>query len=457
MNICRRSKALCLLFAVCALLLLSSTGVSAAQTGFVTQNGKTYYIQANGKKLKGWLELDGKKYYFDEKTGVQVKGWQKDASGNLLRYFTSGQGCMVTGFLTDTSGKTRYFNPETGLLTFGWMKNKDGDTYYFKSKTGIMAKGWLTNSKGQKRYMSKATGKMCVGWVKDSNGKYRYFNKNTGYLYTGLRKVGKYRYYFAGTYGTRYQGGLRKVSSKRYYFSPSNGRAQTGWITVDGKKYYGDAEGVLQTSTVITIDGTRYQFDSKGVATKVPDTDYKDYEIAGSYVKVFDKNNNRSYYLQKQYASHPGIADGKLSDLDILAAVCDSEAGDQGLVGMEAVALCVLNRTIDANREFPSEIRYVVYQSNPLQYAVVTDGALLRRLNGQFENRTNAYKAAQNAITIFQNYRLKGTSRTLSGFKKKDFDYKYFMMESTFWNQGLSFSKLDYEIYKDHAFFTDWI
>lgn len=54
---------------------------------------------------------------------------------------------------------------------------------------------------------------------------------------------------------------------------------------------------------------------------------------------------------------------------------------------MEAVALCVLNCTIDQYKEFPSQIRYVVYQGKPTQYAVVTDGALLKRLKGQFEDK----------------------------------------------------------------------
>ncbi len=56
--------------------------------------------------------------------------------------------------------------------------------------------------------------------------------------------------------------------------------------------------------------------------------------------------------MEEEFLEHPGIADGKVSDLDLLAAVCDAEAGDQGVVGMEAVALCVLNCTIDQYKEF---------------------------------------------------------------------------------------------------------
>ena len=61
--------------------------------------------------------------------------------------------------------------------------------------------------------------------------------------------------------------------------------------------------------------------------------------------------------MEEEFLEHPGIADGKVSDLDLLAAVCDAEAGDQGVVGMEAVALCVLNCTIDHYKEFRNYVR----------------------------------------------------------------------------------------------------
>ena len=85
------------------------------------------------------------------------------------------------------------------------------------------------------------------------------------------------------------------------------------------------------------------------------------------------------------------------------------------------------------------------------------NGALLKRLNGQFENRTLAYQAAREAMTIFNKHVTSGKARTLSGFKQKDFNYMYFMMNSSFKKQQLTFSKVKYEVYKDHTFFVDWV
>ena len=443
-----------LLFMVSIFAMGCVTVSAATKTGFVTIGGKTYYIKEDGTKQKGWLQLNGKKYYFNKSTGVQVKGWVKDSSGKTIRYFTKGTGCMVTGFVSDSKGNTRYFDKKTGLLTRGWMENAKGEKYYFYSGSGIMAKGWVENKKGQKRYFSQATGKMCVSWVKNSKGYYRYFKPSTGIMYTGLRKVGKYYYYFSKTTGIRYQKGFGTVGKNKYYFDPDTGRMKTGWLTYTGNKYYFKSNGVMMVNTVTAINGTSYKFDSNGVASKL---DYS-YKIEGNYVKVYDSRNAKYYYMEKEFLEHPGVAEGKVSDLELLAAVCDAEAGNQGLVGMEAVALCILNSTIDKYKDFPSQIRYLIYQGKPTQYAVVTNGALLKRLKGTgWESKTVAHQAAEKAMKIFDDYVNTGKKRVLRGFTTKDFKYKYFMTPAAFWSQNLNFSKLNYEIYKGHVFFEDWI
>ena len=444
----------CLLLSVIAVFVLGCFSVSAAtKTGFVTENGKTYYINKDGSRQKGWLELNGRKYYFNRTTGVQLKGWAKDSSGKVIRYFTKGAGYMVTGNLKDSKGNIRYFDEKTGLLTRGWRTDSKGYKYYYYSGSGVMATGWVQDKKSQRRYFSKANGRMLTGWVENSAGNYRYFHPTSGILYVGLQKVGEDYYYFSKTTGIRYEKGFGTVGSKKYYFDKKTGKMKTGWLEEDGKKYYFESSGAMVVNDVRAIDGATYKFDENGVASKVD----SNYVIDGKYVKVFDAKNNKWYYMEKEFLEHPGIADGTVSDLDLLAAVCDAEAGDQGLVGMEAVALCVLNCTVDKYKEFPSQIRYVVYQGKPNQYAVVIDGALIKRLKGQFEDRTNAYAAAKAAMAMFNDYINKGTARTLPGFKKKDFDYKFFMTPQAFWAQNLNFSKLDYEQYKGHMFFVDWI
>lgn len=427
----------CLLLAGCAFFSHSATEVQAATAGFKTVGGKTYYIKSDGSKQKGWLTLGKYKYYFNKTTGVQVKGWL-NVNGQKTYYFTSQKGAMVTGWLTDSRKRKRYFNPKTGKLTRGWMKNSKGKKYYFTSGEGIMATGWLKNSKGQKRYFHSTSGVMATGWLKNTSKNISYyFDPETGYMTTGWRRI----------------------SGKKYYFSTSNGSMATGLKTIDGKKYYFKTDGSMAVSTTVTVSGVTYIISSTGVATVK--TSYSNQNLSNGNVKVYDTQNSRYYTMVKEYKTHPGIANGKTTDEALLAALCESEAGDQGKIGMEAVALCVLNRTIKKDKEFPSTVRGVIYESmvngTYPQYSVVRDGALLKRLNGNFENRTLAYQAAKKAMTIFNNYVKNGKSRTLTGFKQKDFNYMYFMMNSSFKKQPLTFSKVKYEVYKDHTFFVDWV
>ena len=427
----------CLLLAGCAFFSHSATEVQAATAGFKTVGGKTYYIKSDGSKQKGWLTLGKYKYYFNKTTGVQVKGWL-NVNGQKTYYFTSQKGAMVTGWLTDSRKRKRYFNPKTGKLTRGWMKNSKGKKYYFTSGEGIMATGWLKNSKGQKRYFHSTSGVMATGWLKNTSKNISYyFDPETGYMTTGWRRI----------------------SGKKYYFSTSNGSMATGLKTIDGKKYYFKTDGSMAVSTTVTVSGVTYTISSTGVATVK--TSHSNQNLSNGNVKVYDTQNSRYYTMVKEYKTHPGIANGKTTDEALLAALCESVAGDQGKIGMEAVALCVLNRTIKKDKEFPSTVRGVIYESmvngTYPQYSVVRDGALLKRLNGNFENRTLAYQAAKKAMTIFNNYVKNGKSRTLTGFKQKDFNYMYFMMNSSFKKQPLTFSKVKYEVYKDHTFFVDWV
>lgn len=371
--------------------LFAGRPIQARAAGFETINGKTYYIMDNGEKLKGWLKLGGRKYLFDKRTGVQQKGWQKNRKGQRIRYFTSGKGVMVTGFVKDSRGRSRYFYPSNGYMAKGWMKDKEGRTYYFARKSGYMFRGWA-KSAGVKRYFDPETGEMTVGW--------------------------------------------RTIKGKTYYF--------------------GENGGMYANRTAI-IDGETYHFSSSG-AVKEQVQDGGSGEEEDLTMTVFDEKNGRNYTVMKEYATHPGVQDNTASDLDLLAALCESEAGDQGLYGMEAVALTLLNRTLDKTKGFPSSVRMVLYQGSSFpQYSVVTDGALLKRLNGQYENRNKAYKAASAAMKIFNDYVTEQKKRTIKGFKTKDFKYKYFMMESSFWKQPLDFHKVKYYKYKDHVFFVDWV
>ena len=173
-----------LFFAVGVSMYFTAANVQAAtKTGFVTINGDSYYINEDGSKQKGWLELEGKKYYFNTKTGVQVKGWVTDSKGRK-RYFSKQAGIMMTGWVTDSKDQKRYFDPSTGFMQTKWLTLK-GKRYYFYSNSGVAAcKTFLTDSKKNTRYFTSAC-YMLTGWTKNSSNEYRYFETEDGIMAKG--------------------------------------------------------------------------------------------------------------------------------------------------------------------------------------------------------------------------------------------------------------------------------
>lgn len=79
-------------------------------------------------------------------------------------------------------------------------------------------------------------------------------------------------------------------------------------------------------------------------------------------------------------------------ELDLLAALVWSEAGDQDFIGQRIVADCVLNRVRSA--EWPNSVEAVIYQ--PGQFSVVANGRLSQ---GFYNADAECYEAARLALS----------------------------------------------------------
>ena len=101
----------------------------------------------------GEKKIDGKWYYFHERTGVMATGWSKH------------------------NGHTYYYQ-SNGQMTYG-EKKISGYWYYFKNKTGVMATG-LTSHSG-KKYYYQSNGRMKYGWQAVGSNAY-YFEQKTGVM-----------------------------------------------------------------------------------------------------------------------------------------------------------------------------------------------------------------------------------------------------------------------------------
>lgn len=206
--------------------------VKLLQSGWFTENKKTYYRKSNGQLAKGWTTISGKTYYFGKSKGQLYTGWA-------------------------TIGGNKYYLGTDGARRTGWQTIGE-NKYYFNSK-GVMTKGWATID-GDKYHFGKISGKLATGWTTISGKKY-YFGTD-GVKQTGWITVGSNKYYL-GTDGVR-RTGWRTIDGNRYYFGKSSGKLYTGWATIVGKKYYLGTDGVMVTGKQ-TINGVVYEFGKDGV------------------------------------------------------------------------------------------------------------------------------------------------------------------------------------------------
>ncbi len=107
------------------------------QTGWQTVNGRKYYMSPTSYVMKtGWLTYNNKKYYLNPTTssssyGSATTGWVKIAtsSGKTYWHYFENDGTMHTGWLT-LNGKRYFFNVKSGRMFTG-KHTIDGTVYDF--------------------------------------------------------------------------------------------------------------------------------------------------------------------------------------------------------------------------------------------------------------------------------------------------------------------------------------
>ena len=205
--------------------------------GLVELDGKKYYFDDDtGEQIKGFEKLDtetmtqsaeGDTYYFKMDTGEMIFGMK--AVGKNVYYLDPESGIMQTGWI-EANGKMYYFakdgKRQTGLVEL------DGKKYFFDEESGKLRHGFINLNSDN---MSEA-----------ENGDTYYFKMDTGEMIFGLKVVGEDIYYLDPESGIM-QTGWKKVKDNEYYFSPETGAALKGEQEIDGETYVFDEKGVLQS------------------------------------------------------------------------------------------------------------------------------------------------------------------------------------------------------------------
>ena len=235
------------------------------------------YFGSDGARAKGWLELDGVKYYCDKTTGLRLTGIQNLGTKTYL--FSDGGKLQTNVWKKDSTGK-RYFG-ETGAMVKGWL-TYEGDeyfldkstgyallgvqpvgtkTYLFSSTTGKLLKNTWKIDDGGRRYFGKY-GSMVTGWLTFNGDRY-YLDKSTGYALTGIQKIGKKTYLLSGS--GKLQTNVWKNDGTGYRYFGKYGTMVTGWLKLSGHTFYLDPSTGYRAVGKVKIDGKTYTFTKGGI------------------------------------------------------------------------------------------------------------------------------------------------------------------------------------------------
>lgn len=261
----------------------------SAATGFryIPEYLCTFYFDTDHKAHTGWLELDGKKYYYYPKTnwlisGTPGRGLTYDNKGTLV-YLDPETAEQKTGLVQVGLNRFMYFDPKSGNAVSG-LKKIDGslylfsdaaesfgvslwgmqtignDTYYFDETTQIAVSGFVTSSSNT--YYFDRDFKMVKG-MQMINGNRYYFHPEKGFMTSGIYTIDGAVYCF-GDNGTAITGWYETENGDKYYFSEKDNKAYTGVHIIGGKKYYFASNGKSTTGLIKDSDGQYHYITNEG-------------------------------------------------------------------------------------------------------------------------------------------------------------------------------------------------
>ena len=242
-----------------------------------------YYVDFNGKIVKGWIKTDSSYYYADPTTGVLAHYEWLQINGKLY-YFKSYN--MATGYI-ETDDGTYQFADDGAMIgkvqSGSWIKNSVFDSWQYVNADG-------TRFDGTKLVLNGTT-----------------------YYFLGNVEGG-----YSGWYGLAENRNWYDSDTKTWYWTNATG---TGIDTKDGWKKSADGElGYVENGKLVTgfklIDGKGYYFRNNGYLVKgVKNYGDKAYVIDSNgnsvnYKEGWNTLGNESFYIKNGFALIDTVVDG---------------------------------------------------------------------------------------------------------------------------------------------------
>lgn len=218
----------------------------AALLGWRTIGKERYFFNpSTGRSYRWSHDIDGARYYFNAQSQM-VRGlvtWNVDG----LKSYFGDDGKRRTGWV-QTNGKWYYFDPSTGK-SVRWSQYINGNWFYFNEKSE-MHTGLLTWSKdGSKSYFDPKTGRRQTGWKETSPRVWYYFSPSTGKSLRWHQRIDGNWFYFDANY-QMHRGWLKWNGVQKWSYFYDNGRQAFGTQTIGGFRYVFDKDGETTTRPV---------------------------------------------------------------------------------------------------------------------------------------------------------------------------------------------------------------
>ena len=269
---------------------------------------KKMYCLGNGRLVTGEIILNNVHYKFN-KSGYLMNNneWVSDKKGTKYVY---EDGSTASKGYKNINGKYYYFDDE-GYRQVGHVVI-DGEAYQFWYGEGYgRSKGWIEYPDGRKAYCI-GNGKLAQGYT-EINGRYYYFDKD-GYRMSGhvVDNGEAYMFWYGEGYG-RSKGWINYSNGNKMYCL-GNGKLAVGECTVEGIKCRFDANGYfveyLQRMELNGIDVSQFNGEIDWSAVKNDGIDFALIRVGGRYGISGNFYEDDRYYENMDGAKVNGIDTG---------------------------------------------------------------------------------------------------------------------------------------------------
>ncbi len=233
-------------------------GIVSTQTyKFFDFDGNKYYLNGESNLAKGWQEIDGKWFYFDETGAMVTDSWKKDSKGWC---YIGKDGYMLTNAWVMDSVGWCYVGEDGYCVTNTWVKDSYG-WCYLDTEGRMATNSWIMDSQG---WCYVDADGYCVTntWKKDSHG-WCYLNAE-GRMATNCWVMDSVGWCFVGADGYAVTNCWKQDSHGWCYLNSEGSMTKNDWVLYGGNWYYLDGNGYMVTGWQY-IGGVWYNFASSGI------------------------------------------------------------------------------------------------------------------------------------------------------------------------------------------------